>query len=368
MSLNLATLNLNDKFSFGKYAVADETPWPIVWQVVHKAETYIACMPVNTIDCREFDAAEPASANTAQRTGGNNQYSLSNIFKWLNSDTAGGQWYDNAKKPHTNDAVNTALAAHPGFLYYFTDDEKAALKTMELTIAKNTVTAGGGSEKVSGKVHLPTYTQMGFGKVNGVSEGDAFDAFKTAASRSTGVHPFVLVKSSNAILAGLTTLAQQWYYMLATAGYNTAEGIGAVIGNTGACDYGNASVINYGVRPVIYFPVSGIITEAFEFGIQPSKTIEGKSRIYDLSKPDVSFRTVLSGNLEGATVQVFATNNAYDASPKWEDCTQAYLNNTPYSFNNATKTASSWGMQLRVVVTKTNAPAVCLTGCAFEIL
>ena len=125
----------------------------------------------------------------------------------------------------------------------------------------------------------------------------------------------------------------------------------------------------YGVRPVIYFPVSGIVTEAFEYGIQPSKIIEGKSKIYDLSKPNVTFRTVLAGNLEGATsVQVFATNNAYDASPKWEDVTQAYLNNTPYSFNNATKTASSWGMQLRVVVTKTNAPAVCLKGCAFEIL
>lgn len=141
------------------------------------------------------------------------------------------------------------------------------------------------------------------------------------------------------------------------------------IGDGGNFSGNGCTESQVGIRPVIYFPVTGIVTEAFEFGIQPSKTIEGKSKIYDLSKPDVSFRTVLSGNFEGATsIQVFATNNAYDASPKWEDVTQAYLNNAPYSFNNATKTASSWGMQLRVVVTKTNAPAVCLKGCAFEIL
>lgn len=366
MSLNLATLNLGDKFSFGKYAVADETPWPIVWKVVHKAESYLACMPVNIIDLREFDAAEPASANTDQRNYGNNQYSLSNIFKWLNSDAPGGQWYNNDAKPHANDTVSTEFAAHPGFLYYFTSDEKAALKTMELTIAKNTITAGGGNERVSGKVYLPTCTQMGLGNENNIVEGDPFDAFKTNTDRISTVHPQVIAKTSQVSKpADLTTA---WWYWMATAYTSYSHVVRGVAGG-GSNSSNNAWLGDAGVRPVIYLPVTGIVTEAFEFGIQPSKTIEGKSKIYDLSKPDVSFRTVLSGNFEGATsIQVFATNNAYDASPKWEDVTQAYLNNAPYSFNNATKTASSWGMQLRVVVTKTNAPAVCLKGCAFEIL
>ena len=367
MSLNLATLNLGDKFSFGKYAVADETPWPIVWKVVHKAETYLACMPVNIIDLREFDAAEPASANADQRTNGNNQYSTSNIFKWLNSDAPGGQWYDNATKPHANDTVSAEFAAHPGFLYYFTNAEKTALKIMELTIAKNTITAGGGTEKVSGKVHLPTRTQMGLGNENNIVEGDPFDAFKTDADRIATAHPQVITKTAQVSSSKPADLSTAWWYWVATAWTGNSYHARHVKGD-GTIGSTNSSWGGDGVRPVIYFPVTGIVTEAFEFGIQPSKTIEGKSKIYDLSKPDVSFRTVLSGNFEGASIQVFATNNAYDASPKWEDVTQAYLNNAPYSFNNATKTASSWGMQLRVVVTKTNAPAVCLKGCAFEIL
>ena len=366
MSLNLATLNLGDKFCFGKYAVADETPWPIVWKVVHKAEDYLACMPANIIDLHEFDAKEPASADTNRRSYGNNNYAVSNIFKWLNSDAPSGQWYDTANPPHTADAVNAAFAARPGFLYYFTDGEKAALKSMELTIAKNTVTDGGGSQKVTGKVHLPTRTQMGFGNENNIVEGDPFGAFKTDADRIAHAHPNMIAKTTQTTKPASVTAA--WWYWMATA--HTGLSYGARhVGSDGSNNYGNAVRGYGGVRPVIYFPVSGIITEAFEFGLQPSKTIEGKSKIYDLSKPDVSFRTVLSGNFEGATsIQVFATNNAYDASPKWEDVTQAYLNNAPYSFNNATKTASSWGMQLRVVVTKTNAPAVCLKGCAFEIL
>lgn len=365
MSLNLATLNLGDKFSFGKYAIADETPWPIVWKVVHKAEAYIACMPVYSIDAREIDAPETASANTTQRTLGNNQYSVSNIFVWLNSDAAGGQWFDTANPPHSTDEVRPALANHPGFLYYFSPSEKAALKTMELTIAKNTVVAGGGSEKVSGKVHLPTRTQMGLGNENNIVEGDVFDGFKTAADRITTMHPWKFPNNPNSLKPENVSTA--WGYSLATA--NTAQSHGMrFVSGTGTMEIDAAWDTSKGLRPVIYFPVTGIVTEAFEFGIQPSKTIEGKSKIYDLSKPDVSFRTVLSGNFEGASIQVFATNNAYDASPKWEDVTQAYLNNAPYSFNNATKTASSWGMQLRVVVTKTNAPAVCLKGCAFEIL
>lgn len=368
MSLNLATLNLGDKFSFGKYAVANETPWPIVWSVMHRTDTYIACMAEWGLDHMQFDSAEPTSVNTDQRTGGNNQYSVSNMFIWLNSDKQ--NWYDEATPPHSTDAVEASWKAHPGFLYYFSEAEKAALMEMSITTIKNSVVAGGGTETVLGKVHLPTRFQLVGTKTSGVADGDYFDAISTSenpgVTRRRSLHPMPCLLSAEDILGKPESVMDPWWYWTATPDPTTANKTFLIHTNGGAA--ANVDTRRAAVVPVIYFPVTGIVTEAFEFGIQPSKTIEGKSKIYDLSKPDVSFRTVLSGNFEGASIQVFATNNAYDASPKWEDVTQAYLNNAPYSFNNATKTASSWGMQLRVVVTKTNAPAVCLKGCAFEIL
>jgi hypothetical protein len=56
----------------------------------------------------------------------------------------------------------------------------------------------------------------------------------------------------------------------------------------------------------------------------------------------------------GITYSVQVCNNALDASPTWEDMTTAYLNGDFYTFKNAIKTAGSWGINVRYIVTKTN--------------
>jgi len=51
----------------------------------------------------------------------------------------------------------------------------------------------------------------------------------------------------------------------------------------------------------------------------------------------------------GATFQVLASNNAFDAVPTWEDVTAAIEGNTIYYFTNDQKTAADWGLNFRFV-------------------
>lgn len=55
-----------------------------------------------------------------------------------------------------------------------------------------------------------------------------------------------------------------------------------------------------------------------------------------------------------ATLQVFVTNNALDASPVWEECTAQVANGASYTFTNAAKVSADWAVSVRVVI-KANA-------------
>lgn len=56
--------------------------------------------------------------------------------------------------------------------------------------------------------------------------------------------------------------------------------------------------------------------------------------------------------IEGAIAKVEACNNAFDASPTWEDITAQVLINRVYNFTNATKTADNWGVNIRFNIAK----------------
>ena len=57
-------------------------------------------------------------------------------------------------------------------------------------------------------------------------------------------------------------------------------------------------------------------------------------------------------NTENASGQVFVCNNAYDASPTWENMTNSVGSNLVYNLTNKTKTASNWGLSVKVIVKK----------------
>lgn len=57
----------------------------------------------------------------------------------------------------------------------------------------------------------------------------------------------------------------------------------------------------------------------------------------------------LEGNIPtGAIVNIQACNNAFDASPAWENVTQVISNGLPYIFANQTKTADKCGVSFKI--------------------
>ena len=112
-----------------------------------------------------------------------------------------------------NQTVTNAYDTHKGFLYYWDNDEKALLRDMTLTLANPDVD-GGGSYTWTGKVWLPTRTQM-CGKQNyGISEGEAFSKFTDNTSRIKSLHPNCIANNE---YAKVNNSSGNWYYWMSSA-------------------------------------------------------------------------------------------------------------------------------------------------------
>ena len=61
----------------------------------------------------------------------------------------------------------------------------------------------------------------------------------------------------------------------------------------------------------------------------------------------------------GSTLSVWVCNNGNDASPTWEDITQKALNSQKHFFTNKTKTASNWGVKIKVKLLRGSAVGPC---------
>ena len=60
-----------------------------------------------------------------------------------------------------------------------------------------------------------------------------------------------------------------------------------------------------------------------------------------------------------STFKVEVCNNGNDASPTWEDCTDAVRSGLVHVFSNTKKTASNWGVLVRVTVERNGATGAC---------
>ena len=72
---------------------------------------------------------------------------------------------------------------------------------------------------------------------------------------------------------------------------------------------------------------------------------------------------------QGATLLVEACNNAYDASPIWEDITSQVQAGRGYVFTNSTSTSGQWGINIRIQILKGTATETVLLngfGGAFD--
>ena len=219
---NLSNLVVGSTFKLGKYQVESEDPWPIEWEIVHQTDTYQIAMTKQIIDLRCFDGKEPNNTDIDRKNYGNNNWQYSNIEQFLNSDQA--SWYsaqhqydappnkDNCWQ-YSNGTTYNAYDTHKGFLYHWSADDKALLKDYTFTLANNTVTDGGGSYTWTGKVWLPTYTQMGFGQNNSISEGIKFSKFTDNTSRIKSLHPNCIANNEYCKLNNYASGRNHWYWM-----------------------------------------------------------------------------------------------------------------------------------------------------------
>ena len=60
-----------------------------------------------------------------------------------------------------------------------------------------------------------------------------------------------------------------------------------------------------------------------------------------------------------ATFKVEVCNNGYDSQPVWEDATSSMNNNLVHLFTNTTKTATNWGVLIRVTVNRNGGSGAC---------
>lgn len=208
---------LGDTFNFGKYQVESEDPWSIEWEIVHQTDTYQIAQTKSIIDLRCFDAKEPTNTDSDRASDGNNNWNVSNIKQFLNSDQA--TWYSAQHSydapPNSTNVYNSInpYDTHKGFLYYFSDEEKNLLKDMTFDLFDYD---GGGSYTWTGKVWLPTYTQMGFGNNNSISEGIKFDKYSDNNSRIKSINKYCAENNKYCIDNSISE-DTNWYYWMSSA-------------------------------------------------------------------------------------------------------------------------------------------------------
>lgn len=216
------------------------------------------------ISLKAFDAMEPSNTDSNRRSYGNNRASVSNLLLWLNSAAAAGGWYS---AQHSADAppiaANLWSGHNPydqeaGFLSFFEADFRNALLDDTITVAKNTVTDGGGSEQITRKVRLLTETEVGLGNENGIAEGTQWPLFTDNESRKA--YPTAEAVSKSTYTNSSLSATQPWYYWLLTPYAGNAHGVrvvlsGASLGRNYARGGGG------GVRPALFLAPDTLVSD-----------------------------------------------------------------------------------------------------------
>lgn len=245
---------------------------PVIWKIadINHAGYPSGAVTLITERCiafRSYDAKEPGNSNSDRANYGNNRYLHSNLRLWLNS--AAASWY---AAQHSADAPPTAANVYsgwnaydtkPGFLNAFSAQFRAALMATTLTVVKNTVTDGGGSETLTDKIFLASTTEVGLANESGIVEGSKLALFSTDASR-------VAYCTTEAIADGNATSGNEpanntagWYWWLRTP-YASDSRYARYVYSSGVLDDYNAFYGYYAVRPLCNLNSSILVSDAMD--------------------------------------------------------------------------------------------------------
>ena len=122
------------------------------------------------------------AVNSSQRMKyGSNRYKESSLRQWLNSDDAAGSVWS----PQNDfDRPPTWAATTAGFMNGLDADFIAVIGNTKITVAKNTITDGGGFETLDDKFFLPSRSEVYGGLENSVTEGTPYPYYSAHSDLS----------------------------------------------------------------------------------------------------------------------------------------------------------------------------------------
>ena len=366
--------NVGDTCNFGKHQVNTESPWSIPCTIVNKDEEakLLVLMADDIIDLRAFDAKEPSNSDSNRQSSGNNQWRYSNIRQWLNSSNAAGSWYSAQHSadapPSTSESVanyNTQYQSRPGFLYNFSSEDRALL-TLTSILTNLPSVDGGNQNTTADKVFLPSAVEVGLS--DGAAEGTVFQFFDGAQNTDRVAHMHATAFANTQSTNKPSSATSAWYYWLRTPNASNSNNVRHV-DTDGSLYNNNAYIGRYGVRPCFFIPMATGVDVIDKFMVLPAASvITYLSPVRTLTGPAQNIAVAVDCVYEGSFVSVYACNNAYDAEPTWEDVTTYVSANSIIKLNNSTKTADNWGLQVKVVINKGDAPYISSRGIAYIVL
>lgn len=311
----------------------------------HYATNQTAMVAEKIITLKAFDAMEASNSDSNRKTNGNNRYLHSNIRQWLNSNAT--SWYSaqhSADAPPNNANVWTNYNEYDteaGFLTNFSANLRNSLVATTLTVAKNTVTDGGGSETVSDKVFLLSNTEVGLANENNIAEGTLMPLFSTASNRIVNPTTQAVTKSeyTDANLAS----GKAWRWWLRTPDASISYGARGV--NTDGSLYSSIAYLgSSGVRPALNLNSEILVSD--------SANASGAYEIVWNATPTISGSDTALGNVSSAPTYTYTVNDSDTAdtltiTEKIDGVTTKTINNAvrnqTYTFDFSTFMSLSLG-------------------------
>lgn len=309
---------------------------------------------------RAFDAKEPNNTNSERQQYGNNRYSVSNIDHWLNSTASAGQWYSpqhaTDQSPNGTDVVSrNPYNTDAGFLNGFDARFIAAIQDTTITVARNTVTDGGGYDTLTRKVFLPSKAELFNQAENSIMEGSLLQYFQenTDSIRIAKISAYAAEDNNNQGSESVTAGSNHYYWMRTPD--SSRSGYVFHVGLDGSLKINNTKGGVIGVRPLCNLNSETPVSD------QPDSdgyyTLLGEIELLYNVKETATMPTAVNVELDlvktfGCSTTVEICNNGNDTEPVWEDISTVVKSGVNHIFANKTKTADNWKVVIKIHIVR----------------
>ena len=306
-----------------------------------------------------FDAKEPNNTNADRQAKGNNRYSVSNIDHWLNSTASAGQWYSpqhaTDQSPNSTDVVTqNPYDTDAGFLNGFDARFIAAIQDTTITVARNTVTDGGGYDTLTRKVFLPSKAELFNQAENSIMEGSLLQYFQ--ANTKTAKISTYAAEDSGGVAAG----SNHNYWMRTPASNNSfAARFVMKDGTLDSTNYFSTYNGSVAVRPLCNLKTETPVSDQPDSDGYYSLLLDATGEIellYNV-KETATMPTAVNVELDlvktfGCSTTVEICNNGNDTVPAWEDVSTVVKSGVNHIFANKTKTADKWKVVIKIHIVR----------------